>query len=396
VRQVSVESPRFAFLSQGKLYLQDGREGAAAVAIDSTFAEDVRRREDEVLRRKAWKSEGASAFLSGMSAIAREVAPSPGARIESLAPGRRPGEILFTLRVGQLGGLFSYDWSVGRESRIHHGRETRITDLSRPGPDGNVACSVSSANGSRHLALLKGDGYDLEEITEGDSLDAAPSFSADGGAIVFQSAGIARGPDGHILGVSPWAICRLDLATGELDDLLREDRCDLLYPHEAADGSLTFVRRRHGARGPSLRRYLKWVVGLVLLPVRLLKAVFQWLNFFTIRYTGNPLTTGDGHKVDSEQAREMLALKQMMDTARREGEARSREHLAEVASESRLVRRSKEGEETLLASGVLFYDVGSDGEIVYTTGTEVFRITPDGRRHEVATGVYAEGIVSLT
>jgi hypothetical protein len=175
--KVSFEGPKIAFVCHGKLYLHSGVSGEGAVAVESTFAEDVRRREDESLRRKAWKSEGPSAFFSGLAAAAREPALAPGASLESLAPGRTAGEILYTLRIGALGGLFCYDSSLDRESRIHHGRENRISDLSRPGPDGSVACSVHSANGARHLAPLRGDGFDEKEVTEGDSRDEAPSWS---------------------------------------------------------------------------------------------------------------------------------------------------------------------------------------------------------------------------
>jgi len=389
-------TPKLAFLSHGRLYLHDGQEGATPLYVESTFAEDVRRREDEVLRQKAWKSEGPSAFLSGIAGLAQELSPSPGARIESLAPGRGSGEILFTLRVGDLGGLFCYDTSLRRENRIHHGRESRISDLSRPGPDGSIPCSLPSANGSRHLGLLRGDGYDLEEITEGDSLDLSPSWSGRGQALVFQSAGIARGPDGHILGVSPYSIQRLDLATGELKELLREDRYDLLFPREASDGSLTFVRRRHGPRGWSLWRFLKSIAAIVLLPFRLLHAVFQWLNFFTIRYTGKPLTTEDGRQHHSDQAREVMAWRHIIENARKSGQAQTRQRVADLASDSRLVQRSPDGKETILAEGVLYFDVGSDGEVVYATQGDVFRITPDGRRHVVTTGALAEAVVCLT
>jgi hypothetical protein len=319
--------------------------------------------------------------------------PLEGARIESLAPGRSPGELLYTIRVGTLGGLFSYDASLGRESRIQHGRERRISALSRPGPDGSFACSVPSANGSRHLALLRGDGYDEEEITEGDSIDEAPSWSQKGRALVFQSAGIARSREGYVAGIGPYTIQRLDLDTGRLEDLLRDDGHDLLHPRENEDGSLIFIRRsrRSGAVGS-----LRSLVGFMSIPFRLVQAVFQWLSFFTLRYTGRPLVTEEGRRVEGDAAREIAMWRRMMDLARSSREAQERERLVENASRSRLVHRSADGKETVLAARVLCFDVGKDGGVLFSTESGIFCLAPDGRRDTVVTGVHAEAVVSLS
>ena len=49
------DAPEIAYLSQGKLHLV--RRGETT-PIESAFAGDVRRREEEIHRRNAWKTEG--------------------------------------------------------------------------------------------------------------------------------------------------------------------------------------------------------------------------------------------------------------------------------------------------------------------------------------------------
>ena len=49
-------------------------------------------------------------------------------------------------------------------------------DLDRHPNQAVTAFSLLYPNGSSHLALMEGEGPDFDEITEGDSLDAAPSW----------------------------------------------------------------------------------------------------------------------------------------------------------------------------------------------------------------------------
>jgi hypothetical protein len=48
-----------------------------------------------------------------------------------------------------------------------------------------------------------------------------------------------------------------------------------------------------------------------------------------------------------------------------------------------LCRRSSKGESKVLAAGVLAYDIGADGTIVYTNGSALFLLHPDGRKVHV-------------
>ena len=61
----------------------------------------------------------------------------------------------------------------------------------------------------------------------------------------------------------------------------------------------------------------------------------------------------------------------------------------------RLVRRSPDGREDVLADGVLAYDVGPAGDVVYTDGTRVTHLDPDGRHHRLCADDLVERVVIL-
>ncbi len=54
----------------------------------------------------------------------------------------------------------------------------------------------------------------------------------------------------------------------------------------ATDSSITFAGPYRLRAGPP---WWKFLLGVILIPWRLLQAIFQFFNFFTIRYTGKQL-----------------------------------------------------------------------------------------------------------
>jgi hypothetical protein len=120
------------------------------------------------------------------------------------------------------------------------------------------------------------------------------------------------------------------------------------------------VRRpRRTSGGASLLRSL---LDLVLLPFRLLYALFQYLNFFTARYTGRPLTTAGGAKQGAD-LRRLLQQSRVADAA----EGADEDEAAEggVPRSWKLVRCEPGGRETVIAAGVSRYDLAPDGALLF-------------------------------
>jgi hypothetical protein len=233
-------------------------------------------------------------------------------------------------------------------------------------------------------------------VTFGDSHDQAPSWvGGEGRRLVFQSAAIGRDHGGHYRGLSPYRIEIADLDAQEVTVLLEDESHDLLQPRQLADGTLHFIRRpyRHGPPPPSL-----WAVAknVVLYPVRFLVGVHHFFNFFSTVFTGKPLIAAGGPpREQSPEQRFLMHYGHVIDLQKARERGSKDEPAGIAPKEWQLIRRAPDGTETPLADGVLAYDVLPTGEALYTDGTHVTHLTPDGRRERLCTDELIECVVLL-
>ena len=381
-----------AYVAAGRLHVKFG--DAAPRHIESKFASESRERLLRVEARNAWKTQGSGAqfmhgrLLWGREAKERDIAPI---QVRSVTRGPRPSHVLYSLLGEQVGGLFAFDPEAVEERRIIHGVEHVYNDLALHGERGLLACSVPKRDGSAAIAMMGTDLSDYAELTEGDSIDGNPSWvPGEGRAIVFESAGIARDRSGAMVSLSPSAIQKLDVASGSLETLAEEPNVDLMQPRMSANGDLYYIRRPHlGIGKPSF-----WRANLdfLMFPVRLLFALLQFLNFFSTRYGGKPLTTAGSRQQKGADMRQMMAWENLMkadDAAQEPGEPK-----ALVPASFQLVRQRGIRSETI-AKSVGAYDLAEDGSIVYSTGNAVYHLDPDGRRTRICEGAAITHVVLL-
>jgi hypothetical protein len=383
-----------AYLAGGTLHLKSGEEPARAV--ESRFGQTVVDRALQIDQRHSWKSQGRGAQFMGRGMLWGN---EPGAReirvaVTSLSRGREPGEVLYALESRDMAGVFAVGGAAAEERRLFHGNDRRVRHLAADAARGLIACSVAHDNGNAALAVMSSDASDLTEVTEGDSVDQAPSW-VPGAArqVVFQSAGIGRDRSGAFHSLGPFAVKRLDLDHGEVTTLLEDPRHDLLGPRVARDGSLLCIRRPY--KGPAGATFLAAMKDFLLFPARLLHAVFQWLNFFTARYSGRPLTTAGGPKREGADIRQMMVWGNLIDAeqAARDSAGRGADTPDLVPSSWQLIRRGADGRTETLASAVLSFDVGEDGSVVYTNGSGIYVLGADGARRRLCADRGIEQVV---
>ena len=338
-----------AFLAGGRLHVKDGDEPPRAV--ESRFAETVRDRAVLTARENAWKIPRAAPGSGG---------PAPGNPILPTVPtvlriavtdvGRapEPGLLLYALDTDDDVGLFTLDPATGEERRLVHGTDRRIRfPCGRPGVD-KIVCSVLAEGGMAHLALLNADGSDLVEITEGESLDLAPSWVPGQPQIAYQTAGIGRDRQGRVVGAGPASVQLLDVPTATITPLLEDARFDFLGPRVARDGTVYAIRRPHRATGGGAP--FRAAASVARLPLRMVSAVL-------------------GRKGD--------------------------EALAPELASSKLVRKRPGGELEELTSGILAFDLADDGSLICTDGTAIDQLAPDGTRERLCRGELIEQVVAL-
>ena len=286
-RHMSQPTPSFAYVAEGKLFWQSA--GALATPVDSVFVQTILDRVETNRSRNDWKSGGLSWNLGGLK---RAGLPSgPVAEVRRIrfsgVAAAETQEMVYAIETDYVGGLFHYDLSNGYERRLYHGNQFRATDLARHDGDGTLAFTVQSPDGTAHIATMNSAGRGIKEITEGDAIDEAPSWSAGTGKVVlFQSAGVGRNKAGMRNSISPYAIQRIDLDQNKMDMLVEEDDFDALVPKMTPDGALYFIRRPYQPYGQPVSPW-KVAMDILLFPYRLAVAIAHFLNFSQLCFRRN-------------------------------------------------------------------------------------------------------------
>jgi hypothetical protein len=386
-----------AYLSQGKLFLKSGE--APARHIESQFGEEARQRAVTTHERNAWKAEArGNQFISGAMLWGASTFDPRRVLIQvpAVTRGESSSELMYVLRTDSFGGLFTFDWERGCERRIVHKSELRVRDIDRHPTLPLIAYALYKENGTARIVVCGAEHSDAVEITEGDSLDEAPTWvPGSGRTLVYQSSGVARNPAGYVVGFGPAAIYRFNTTSGHLEILAEDQHHDLMLPRMGGDGSLWFIRRPYQA--PALMTPLRLVRDIVLFPFRLARAVFHYLNFFSLVYSQKPLSSAGGPKVEGEDVGAMVVRGRRIDARKALRQSLHKQENPPVVPKSwELVKRREEGEEEVVARGVVSYDLAADGTAIWTNGTAIFACHRDGRTEVLERGRLIDGLTVLT
>lgn len=388
-------SRSFAYLSQGELHLK--LEDQPVRVVDSRFGQSVRERAIQIENRNSWKTQGTGArFMSGGALWGRQdqdAAEIPVV-ISGIAPGCHSGELLYSLTTPDIGGVFVVRNRASEEQRLLHTSDFRVRRLSAGNGHERIACAVRHKGQISCLAIMNADGSDLREVTQGDTIDDAPRWvPGSSRELVFQSAAIGRNAAGYAVAHGAFTIQRLDLESGSVTTVAEDANFDLLHPVPTESRDLYFIRRPY--RDP-MKAVSPWraMLDFVFLPFRILYAVFQWVNYFTVRYTGNPLTTAGNARQRHADIRKMMVWDNLI--AADQSMAFAREDRPVSAPKRwELVRRSPSGADEVLAKGVMSFDLYRNGEVLYSTGDAIFLLTKTGKKEELAKEPLIEQVMCL-
>ncbi len=370
-----------AYLAEGKLRVRGGSGGPVRV-VESAFARSMRERTSQIHQRHAWKMQGPGAqFMMGMLWPGKDLDSNEAAiSITSVCRGRGEGELLYTLESNEISGIFALD-GAGVEQRLFHTADFSVRQIALSPDRESMAASVLHRNFCSNISVLRVDGADFYEATEGDSVDMAPQWApGPGRRIVFQSAGVGRTASGQFSSLSPFTVEQLDLGTGVLQRLAGQDGYDLINPRIDDSGALHYIRRphvppRHAASPVQALR------DAVLFPFRLSFAIFQFFNFFSMRYTGKPLVSPRGSVARQDPRQSSIpGDPRGMGHAALDGES---DPDAPAASPSwELVRLHANGSTEVLAKRVLCFDLLPNGSVVYSDGSSVDYIPSGSNKAE--------------
>ncbi len=363
---VGFEDNRLVYISHGKLFMKSGNNDPQEV--QSPYVQEMMDRVERAKQRHSWK-QGTAFDSSFVGKDADRSSEQRGLNATS-AQFTSDGKLIYFLRDSHVGGLFEYDLESGNEKRLLHQQRLLLGDLSIDRSGCRVLCSREGDNGTASIVLMNVDGTDYQEITGGDTVDSAPSWiPSDTDHIVFQSSGVARSDEGYVIALGPANIQMLDLNKREMTPVLEDDKIDYLQPKVSPNGDLLFIRRPYE---PPRYTNGNVLLDFLLFPFRLLRAVFHYLNFFSLMYSRKPLTSASGPKVQAD-LKELLIKGKRIDAENALKKERRINGVRSLVPRSwELVKRTRNGEEQVLATNVASYDIMRDGKIIFSNGYGVF------------------------
>jgi hypothetical protein len=369
---------KIAYLSSGKLFIKT--EEDSSKLIECKFAKEAINTAIQVQQQHDWKTKGTggilghSAMLWGVKNIENRLLRDV---ITGVTSGNNNEEIIFALDIENCGGLFHCKWLKDEERRLFHKEHFLAKDLDKHPHHDLICFSQYYVKGYAHIVVSKTDGSQMDDITEGDSMDEAPSWVPNQNRqIVFQSAGIGRTQSGYFRGLGPSSIQKIDLDQCTLDTIVEDEAYDFLLPRMDNEENLYFIRRPYEMPGHKSISPFAVLWDILLFPFRLLNAIFHFLNFFSLAFSKKPLTTAGGPKLEYEDTKTIMLRGKILDAKKMLKEL-PKDSLTPsfVPASWELIKLSKDGEEELLAKHVLAYDIADDNTVYYTNGTGIFKLT---------------------
>ncbi len=323
----------------------------------------------QIKNRKAWKTEGSGAMFMGMS-----------------ADGYNDFDAIYPTAMAPMSdGLFAYSARLQEgtaiqskakqdnntsEGLILRRTDFQVFDLCYDPTHRRAIVSASdtaypSPYGERHLCVLPLDSGRVQFVTEGDCQDKNPSMDpTNGNVIYYDSCGLAYSQDGVVFG--PRQINRLDLTTGDLQTLLADDKWDYFLPIKDKDGNLYAIKRPY--RETDSSDPVNTLKSLVTAPIKLIKAIVGWLDFFTKRYSGESLKTSGANpaKTKAKSEEELFIEGNLIKADKNllKNQADGDQHAGFIPKSWELIKVNPTGDVTVIKKGVMAYCLSDDGVII--------------------------------
>lgn len=358
------------------------REGEVSPLTSQRY-QRYREAMQEIRRQHQWKNSGTGAlFMGNLSGLAEN--QEPAVRIGGMA--LLDGLLYYTAFLGGVGGLYTKDPlnPDAPEGVIVHRQGMNTAGLCWNGA--SFATTLLEGR-EQHLGFFTLPRGELTVVTQGETVEAGPSWSRDCQQVWFSSAGWGREAPGGEPVLGPRAICRLDANTMELTEVYAQPGRDCISPQEGEDGSLWFLRRprREEQEGNTL-------ADIAAAPGKVVRAMGGWLDLFTRRYAGESLRSGGG-KAKQKPERDLIIEGNLINAQRalEENQSQGEAYPGIIPRSWELVRLAPGGENPeVMQKGVLAYALAPGG-YVFSNGRHILRATGTGKPELLA----EEGMVTM-
>lgn len=140
-------------------------------------------------------------------------------------------------------------------------------------------------------------------------------------------------------------------------------------------------------------RPLQLIEDILLFPFRLIYAFFQYLNIFTMMYTGKPLAKSGAARQQYADLRRMTVWGNLIEA--RKSMLKSGDEAPSLVPDSwELCRIARGGAPEVLAKGVLSFDLDPDGTIAYSNGSAIFCLDRSGQTSRLHKDVMIQQVIA--
>lgn len=284
-------------------------------------------------------------------------------------------KLLYAFTINNSSGVYRKDVVSEKapEEHIFSASDTEILSVHLVG--NSIAVTVRSSDVTSEIGTLDAKSSELRTLTGGDARDANARFSAKNPAeILFDSAGVGRTANGEFTGkYAPSVIYSLHRDTLELTERKGDGKWSYIKPKEDGAGNLYCIRRPNKEKGSG-----NLFLDIILFPFRILKAIFGFLQAFTMIFGNTSLTSASeggnnptkGRKTDT---RKLYVDGKLLDAEKEQKQNKKfkdREY-GFIPASWKLVKCGDSDE--VVASGVCDFALGENGAIYYTDGRHIYR-----------------------
>ena len=359
----------------------DGREEE----FSSEYIENNLKLGKRLADRDLWKHSGPGAQFIGESRE-RENAPV-NASLAGLS-GLSGKEIVYVANVNEMSAVYIKnlaDREAGSERHVLHGYARRIKGLDADAGSRRAVVAASEDGLTYQITTFDLENGDDRTLTDGDIVADNPSFS-ESDRVLFNCYLVGRDDRGNFAGYSPSMIYELDLNTLGLEEVRRADGLNFVCPKRDGAGNLYVLTRPAAKQKKKSNLFL----DVVLFPYRLIKAFVNFLNFFSVSYGGGNLRSADENpaKTVQKSEKELFIEGNRIDAQKnlKENAKKGAAHPGILPKSWQLLKITPAGEESVLAKGVLAYDVDEKGRIAYSNGRHLFSLEEGKEEHLCACG----------
>ena len=374
-------SSEIFYISDGSLYrAADGGGIRIPCGAVDQFLKNIK----EINERRDWKTSGEGAQFMG-TYVPKEYEAKAHARVEAVTAVHSE-KLIYAVALETALAVYAKNPTVPDEPEGYVTKKmgTRVYHMDYCPKNKQIIASASESDSyiEKHLALFGEEKANFRIMTEGESVDITPSFSRSNPNIIhFSSAGFYIDKNSGGAKYSSYALCRYDIVSNDITEIQTDEKYDFILPRQTADGKLYCIRRKkEAAEGVN-------PLDILLAPIRFLRAIFGWLNFFTERYAGESLVKKTGGKnpaKNRDKSEHDIFIEGNLinvNKALEENKLAGEQCPGIAPSTWELVTVSADGSIETVKKGVLDYTFDENDNIIYSNGKYIMRRV--GGREEV-------------